>query len=238
VRAQLAGEVEDRPRRAGEGQTVAVADVSMVECAAMQPDSRPGETPCRRHGDANVCCGWVGEQAPDRGGASVAEHCNSAAGEKRSCLASVGRRHRVPDQVNAAMELVKTALSKATSDFCGAQPGLHELPASHHPMLLPCQLRDDEVSSARGESCVHTTQNPPLAGGAPARSGYRLALGDRVARRRVNTSRRFRTGWCVALVGGRRRERPRSAPAGRAGRRGTSRPCERCSPPSAFRRGR
>ena len=54
----------------------------------------------------------------------------------------------------------------------------------------------------------------------------------------VSKSRRSRRAWCAAPGSARRRARLRSGPPARGARRDASRPCGRCSPPSASRRGR
>ena len=196
---------------------------------------RPGGTVTQGRGG-----GWVGQQVPERRGASVAEDRAGAAGEQRGHVPSVGRQRRVANEVDTAVDLVEAALVEPKPDLPGrSRPHPVSCRLATTPCWRPARLRDrpvrgssEAIGDTYGPRTPHSTGVPP--GGAVCRGEGSAAAAPAA----LSTFRRSRTGWCAAPAGGRRRGPRRSAPAGRAGRRGASRPCERCSPPSAFRRGR
>ena len=99
------------------GIPLPVADVRARHIGPMDPDAGPRGAPPGRNGDAGRGGGWVGEQVPERRGASVAEDRVWAAREQRGHVATVLRRHRVADEVDAAMSFVEPLASKPQSDL-------------------------------------------------------------------------------------------------------------------------
>jgi hypothetical protein len=117
VKVERRREVEDRSRRAGEVEAVAVADVARVEGGTMNLDPGALGAPRGRHCDGYRRCGQVGDQLPDRGCASVAEYRARSAGQERGHLARERQSRGVADHVDAPIELVETASAKPPSDL-------------------------------------------------------------------------------------------------------------------------
>src|SRR4051812_32037992 len=92
---------------------MAAADVAALQPAPMDDDSTPRDAPLRRHRDADRRRGRIGHQLPNRRGASMAQDRTLAAGEQGSHLAPVGGGHRMPDEVDAAVNLVEAGVAQA-----------------------------------------------------------------------------------------------------------------------------
>ena len=129
--------------------------------------------------------------------------------------------------------------------------------AGYRHGALPAPVAGFSALAAITQPLASASRSPTAASSPPTASSGLVHPGDHVLRSRssprasrcaapagaraagaLSRSRRSRRASCAGPARGRPGARRRSAAAGRAGRRGASRPCGRCSPPSACRRGR
>lgn len=134
---RLSCEVEERSGRLGDGDAVADGDLAAGQVGgSVWPDSRPAVADPVWHGDVDVLeLGWVGEEGPEVGGASVAEDGAAAGGEHRGELEGAVRRSPVPEKEDAAVKRVEASGADAIGDRSGADPQRQQLRPRNHPML-------------------------------------------------------------------------------------------------------
>jgi hypothetical protein len=157
------GEVEDRPRRAGEGEAVAVADIAAAEAGAMDRDLVSiRASPSRDRDVDRIWRRW--DEVPEMGSGGVAED-RLRAGSEQGCLFRCVGGWDGADQVYASVELDQVACPSAPADLVARDAGRQELPARDHAMLTSGQLGDHLINV--GLSC-HIELNPTLIPGAPS----------------------------------------------------------------------
>ena len=134
-----------------------------------------------------------------------------------------------------------------------ASTAADDLMARYDRQLRLRQLAVDDVQIGAADAADAARRSAPDS--TPARIGERscpqrrpLPLEDHRAHAETPTrrapcwppgsARRSRTAWCAAQARVQRFEQPRSAALAQGARRAGNRPCARCSPPSASRRGR
>jgi hypothetical protein len=93
--ALLGRKIENRPRRAGEDETLAAAEVATIERGTMDVDPGSHHDASGWHGDARPCDGRLFEEPPQHRGASVAQDSVRTTCEQRRGVASVSGGHGV-----------------------------------------------------------------------------------------------------------------------------------------------
>jgi hypothetical protein len=161
------GHVEDRSRRAGEGEAVAVADVSAVEARPVNLDSGADGGPLGWDRDVDVAGGWVGNEVPEGAGGLVAEGCAWSTRKQSGHFRRLPRRDCVADEVDASVDLVEAAVLQSAHDLPGRNPGLEQLPPRHHPVLAPSDRGNDPVDSPSEGLTTYTVFKSSLDLGAP-----------------------------------------------------------------------
>src|SRR5206468_2345977 len=110
--------------------------------------------------------GWVGEQSPQGCRASVAQDRALAAGEQGRHAASMLGRHRVADEVDAAVHLVEALVAEAKLDLGGRDAGSQELPPRDDSVLARRIVRNQRIDSSTERLGTHIAPNPTLDGSA------------------------------------------------------------------------
>jgi len=85
----------------------------------------------------------------------------------------------VANQVNAAMQAMKTAACETPLDLPRGHTGLNQLPASHDPELPRRNGRSNAIRGTRAGSNTHTVVNPANNDIAPFTALERGRLTDR-----------------------------------------------------------
>jgi hypothetical protein len=74
----------------------------------------------------------------------------------------------VANEVNAAVQAMKTAACKSPLDLPRGHAGLGQLPPRHDPELPPRDGRGNPIRETRDGSNTHTVVNPANVGFAPS----------------------------------------------------------------------
>ncbi len=143
------GDVEDRARRARDGDVLARPDVAPVELRAVGLDAVDPAAPGAGDDDLRVAVAAPSHQAEVRGGCIVAQHRSRAAGE--NCGGEEGslRESGVAGGVDAAKHRVQVASGDAHPDRVVIDPASLQLARRDNAVLLGRQKRDLDVT-ARG----------------------------------------------------------------------------------------
>src|SRR5436190_16346466 len=102
----------------------------------------------------------------------MAQDRTLAAGEQGSHLAPVGGGHRMPDEVDAAVNLVESGVAQAMLDLAACHASAKELSSCDHPVLGAGQGCDEPIGRFSVVLGTHNVPNPTFAGAAPS-SGWR-----------------------------------------------------------------
>ena len=99
-------------------------------------------------------------------GASMAD-CPARKSENCRCFLRVGRKHRVADEIHAAMYGAKPPVRNPPRDLVRRNPTGEELPSGHTAFLSVGERPDDRVYRSSAGFRGHTQQNPEVDRGAP-----------------------------------------------------------------------
>jgi hypothetical protein len=167
-----AREVQNGHGGCGHRNPAAGSSVTWIEPPTpVDADTGPGARLSTGHGYVyRKLLGWVGQQAPHMGGASVTDGRSVADSQDRRHLACVRWDQWAADQIHAAMESMQPAGLESGIDSRGSQPKRDELRARHNPVLSSGELHDGPFR-ARGRSSgtltAYMTVNAPIVCGAP-----------------------------------------------------------------------
>ena len=162
VRFDGSSEIEEGPRRTGEGQRPAAADIGRAKLGSNRLDATVMGAPSGRDRDPHVPLGWVREDLPQIRGGSVAEDGTVAAGQDGRHLGRVRMACFMPDEVDATVDLDETASREAGGDLLGGNAALDQLPPSDYAELPTRKPRDHAVRQLTAWLTPHTGVNPAL----------------------------------------------------------------------------